>query len=93
MKYYSKQHAYEKPDYHSSRTTPERFNFDIGAEYSAAQLQQIFNFAYQGPAGIKETSSGNIVLFSNTGRTPYKQKKAENILYYQGQNTGREIKS
>jgi hypothetical protein len=60
----------------------------IGKKYSAFELQQIFKFDYQGPAGIKESSSGNIVLFSNTGGNPYTDRKEGDIIYYQGQNTG-----
>jgi hypothetical protein len=69
-------------------TTTDNLSLEIGTKYSATQLQQVFNFSYQGPAGIKETASGDIVLFSNTGSTPYTDKKAGNIIYYQGQNTG-----
>jgi hypothetical protein len=69
-------------------TTTDNLSLEIGTKYSATQLQQVFNFSYQSPAGIKETASGNIVLFSNTGSTPYTDKKAGNIIYYQGQNTG-----
>jgi hypothetical protein len=70
-------------------TTPkDDLSLEIGRKYSATQLQQIFKFDYQGTAGIKESSVGNIVLFSNTGPTPYTDKKAGDIIYYQGQNTG-----
>jgi phosphatidylserine/phosphatidylglycerophosphate/cardiolipin synthase-like enzyme len=62
--------------------------FEIGIKYSAAQLQSIFNFSYQGRAGIKDSSTGDIVLFSNTGPTPYDDKQKDQVIYYQGQNTG-----
>ncbi len=63
-------------------------DLEVGIKYSSAQLQSIFNFPYQGRAGIKDTSSGDIVLFSNTGPTPYDDREKEQIIYYQGQNTG-----
>ena len=65
-----------------------RPDLDIGMKYSASQLQSMFNFPYQGRAGIKDSSSGDIVLFSNTGPTPYDDKEKEQVIYYQGQNTG-----
>ncbi|MBM9521268.1 phospholipase D family protein [Desulforhopalus vacuolatus] len=62
--------------------------FEIGIKYSAVQLQSIFNFSYQGRAGIKDSSTGDIVLFSNIGPTPYDDKQENQVIYYQGQNTG-----
>lgn len=61
---------------------------EIGVKYSEAQLQPIFHFSYQGRAGIKDSSTGDIVLFSNTGITPYDDRQKDQIIYYQGQNTG-----
>ena len=50
-------------------------------------MQTIFNFDYQGRAGIKESADSNIVLFSNSN-SPYPLIERDNLIYYQGQNTG-----
>ena len=63
-------------------------DLEVGVKYSSAQLQSIFNFPYQGRAGIRVSSSGDIVLFSNTGTTFYDDREKEQVIYYQGQNTG-----
>lgn len=67
-----------------------RIELKVGRKYSQDELDLIFDFIYNKPAGIKETKSGNVVLFWNTSNTKYKNEEINGILYYQGQNTGGE---
>jgi hypothetical protein len=75
----------------SRKPTKQQQNqiFEKGVKYTADYLEEIFIFDYKGRAGIKISSSGNIVLFSNpSAATPYNDKEHGEIIYYQGQNTG-----
>ena len=58
-----------------------------GKKYSGNQLDEFFNFDYKGNAGIKKSSTGDIVLFSNANsRYPLIEKGG--IIFYQGQDIG-----
>jgi hypothetical protein len=59
-----------------------------GREYSEHELNIIFDFEYEGRAGIKKVASGDIVLFSNDTNNPYTDRCDGDIFDYEGQNTG-----
>ena len=60
----------------------------INKKYSFEELETIFNFEYKKAAGIKKTTTGEIVLFSNSKYIKYKDTESKDTFYYQGQNTG-----
>jgi len=59
-----------------------------GKKYSEEELNNIFDFEYEGRAGIKKAASGDIVLFSNDTNNPYTDRCDGDIFDYEGQNTG-----
>ena len=67
---------------------PQTHALQINTKYSPEELNNIFDFEYRRPAGIKQSRRfGNIVLFSDQSSI-YQDKKIGDIIYYQGQNTG-----
>ena len=67
---------------------PQKHALQINTKYSPEELNNIFDFEYRRPAGIKQSRRfGNIVLFSDQSSI-YQDKKIGDIIYYQGQNTG-----
>ena len=67
---------------------PDAVPLKIGTEYTAEELDNIFDFSYKGRAGIKDLNdSEDLLLFSNS-KTQYQNSWKENRLYFQGQNTG-----
>lgn len=62
-------------------------SFKFGKKYSFDFIDSIFNFNYKKPSGIKEALNGELVLFFSDNHK-YENKEQDNIIYFQGQNTG-----
>lgn len=72
----------------SDTEAPSKTTLIKGTKYSAEQLDAIFDFDYKGPAGIKKSKSGDMVLFSNSAATKYQDTETGDVINYHGQNTG-----
>lgn len=60
---------------------------DKGKKYTGKELEKLFDFIDTHPGGIKPTVNGNVVLFCKSNG-PYTNEEKDDVLYYQGQNTG-----
>jgi hypothetical protein len=60
----------------------------IGKKYDLEQLDQIFDFEYKRPSGIKKTKIGYLVLFSSDTSKTYIDEFIGEVVLYEGQNTG-----
>ena len=56
-------------------------------EYSREELTKYFAFIDEHSGGIKQTTRGNIVLFSFS-KSKYTNEERDGVIYYMGQNTG-----
>ncbi len=72
----------------SGTKTASKTSLAKGTQYSATQLDELFDFDYKGPSGIKKSKSGEIVLFSNSAVTKYQDTETGDVINYHGQNTG-----
>ena len=63
----------------------------IGKEYNLDQLDEIFDFDYKKPSGIKTSKKGYMVLFSNDTSHPYTDEFMGEVVLYEGQNTGTDV--
>ena len=59
----------------------------VGKKYSREELTKYFAFIDDHPGGIKQTTRGNIVLFSFS-KSKYANEERDGVIYYMGQNTG-----
>lgn len=59
----------------------------IGKKYSREELTKYFAFIDEHSGGIKQTTRGNIVLFSFS-KSKYTNEERDGVIYYMGQNTG-----
>lgn len=58
-----------------------------GKKYTQREMEKLFRFIDAHSRGIKQTVNGNVVLFCKSNG-PYTNEEKDDVLYYQGQNTG-----
>ena len=84
--YFDEAHSMKPIQEHEFRQAKD-VELVIGRKYPWEELARYFSFEGERRGGIRQTTKGNVVLFSFS-KSKYTNKREENILYYMGQNTG-----
>ena len=56
--------------------------------YSFEELEEIFDFDYKKPSGIKLSQKYNCLCLFSSKNSPYEDKIDDSVIFYSGQNTG-----